>query len=154
MVNLYADVFSPYYRIRGNFNKFMKLKREYFRLVEDIKEQSNADVDNMSDEEFEAASKKFESTCDARDKAWKALIFSQIKTIRPNDWMKEFLKSFKAEDYLDWKEISPKRYEVFSQNSELIDVRDTTACFKYNGYIYYTCILGMGHHYLKIIAES
>lgn len=48
----------------------------------------------------------------------------------------------------------PKRYEIFSQNSELIDVRDTTACFKYNGYIYYTCVLGMGHHYLKIIAES
>ena len=68
--------------------------------------------------------------------------------------MKQFLKSFNAEEYLDWKEISPKRYEVFSQNSELIDVRDTTACFKYNGYIYYTCILGMGHHYLKIIAES
>ena len=154
MRDLYADIFSPYYRIRGNFKKFMELRREYFRLVADIKEQGNADVDNMSDEEFEAASKKFEATCDARDAAWKALISSQIKTIRPNDWMKEFLKSFKAKDYLDWKEISPKRYEIFSQNSEIVDDRDTTACFKYNGYIYYTCILGMGHHYLKIIVES
>lgn len=154
MVDLYKDIFSPYYRIRGNFNKFMELRRDYFRLVDDIKEQRNADVDNMSDEEFEAASKKFEATCDARDKAWKALIFSQIKTIRPNDWMKNFLKSFKAEDYTDWTDISPKRYEIFCQNSEIIDVRYTTACFKYNGYAYYTCILGMSHHYLKIIAES
>jgi len=68
--------------------------------------------------------------------------------------MKNFLKSFNAEDYPNWKEISPKRYEIFYQNSEIIDARDNTACFKYNGYAYYTCVLGMGHHYLKIIAES
>lgn len=101
MVTLYTDIFSPCYRIRGNFNKFMELRKEYFRLVDDIKAQRKAEVDNMSDEEFEAACKKFEATCDARDKAWKALIFSQIKTIRPNDWMKDFLKSFKAEDYTE-----------------------------------------------------
>lgn len=154
MVNLYADIFSPYYRIRGNFNKFMELRREYLRLADDIKKQFNADVDSMSDEEFETASRKFEATCDARDKAWKALIFSQIKTIRPNDWMKNFLKSFNAEEYPDWKEISPKRYEIFYQNSEIVDARDTTACFKYNGYAYYTCKLGMGHHYLKMIKED
>lgn len=154
MVNLYADIFSPYYRIRGNFNKFMELRREYLRLADDIKKQFNADVDSMSDEEFETASRKFEATCDARDKAWKALIFSQIKTIRPNDWMKNFLKSFNAEEYPDWKEISPKRYGIFYQNSEIVDARDTTACFKYNGYAYYTCKLGMGHHYLKMIKED
>lgn len=154
MVNLYTDIFSPYYRIRGNVNKFTELRKEYFRLKAEINEQLNADIDSMSDEEFEAASQKLEATCNARDKAWKALIFSQIKTIRPNDWMKNFLQSFNAEDYLDWKEVSPKRYEIFCQNSEIVDARDKTACFKYNGYAYYTCILGMGHHYLKIIAES
>lgn len=154
MVNLYADIFSPYYRIRGNFNKFMQLRREYLRLADDIKKQMKIDVDNMSEEEFAATEAKFHATCDARDKAWKALIFSQLKSIRPNDWMKDFLKSFKAEDYPEWKEISPKRYEIFYQNSEIVDARDNTACFKYNGYAYYTCLLGMGHYYLKIIAES
>ena len=49
MVNLYVDIFSPYYRIRGNVDKFTKLQREYFRLADDIKEQMKIDVDDMSD---------------------------------------------------------------------------------------------------------
>lgn len=154
MVNLYTDIFSPYYRIRGNFNKFMDLRREYFRLADDIKEQMKIDVNDMSDEEFAATEARFHATCDARDKAWKALIFSQLKSIRPNDWMQGFLASFDGKDYPDWKEISPKRYEIFYQNSEIVDAKDTTACFKYNGYAYYTCKLGMGHHYLKMIKED
>lgn len=139
------DMFGLYYVAR-DAKKFNALMSKYKKIRKEIREIS----DEVSDEEATLMDELFSEL----NQVYDALVHSQIKKIRPNEWMKNFLSSFGNEEIKD-KKITEKQVNIFLGYSEAIcrDRSSITYAFKYAGMVYYICVIHGKYYYLTMKKE-
>lgn len=139
------DMFSLFYVAKDSKN-FNTLMSKYKKIKEEIK-KLNDSYEFISDEEIDKLYNELYLTYDA-------LVHSQIKKIRPNEWMKKFISSFGNEEIKDEK-ITEKQANIFLRCSEAIcqDSSSITYAFKYDGMVYYICVIHGKYYHLTMKNE-
>lgn len=136
------DMFGLFYVARDS-KKFNVLMSKYKKVREKIQKS----IGEVSDKEMNELFIELNSIYDA-------LVHSQIKKIRPNEWMKKFISSFGNEEIKD-KKITVKQADIFLGCSEAIcqDSSSITYAFKYAGMVYYICVIHGKYYYLTMKKE-
>lgn len=139
------DMFGLFYVARDS-KKFNALMSKYKKIRKEIREIS----DEVSDEEVTLMDELFSEL----NLIYDALVHSQIKKIRPNEWIKKFISSFGNEEIKD-KKITVKQADIFLGCSEAIcqDSSSITYAFKYAGMVYYICVIHGKYYHLTMKKE-
>ena len=139
------DMFGLYYVAR-DAKKFNALMSKYKKIRKEIREISV----EVSDEEATL----MDELLSELNQTYNALVCSQIKKIRPNEWMKNFLSSFGIEEVKD-KKVTENQANVFIRCSEVIfqGTSSITYAFKYAGMVYYICAIRGKYYYLTMKKE-